>query len=1035
MKKFLSLLMMALLCVTTAWAEVVYTLDGTITGGTSGYDSESTIDQDFMTWKVTGNTNMSPWRIGGKSLDRVDKPVYSTTSMGSAITKVSLEVGEASSITVNSLKLIVASDAQFNTIIDEVTASFAAESTIDFTPTPGKEWAQNAYYKFVFNVTVSSTSNKFVEFKKATFCHESVATPVITFDPATAYEGDEVTCTITCATTDANIQYKLNDGEWQDYAPFTLTENTTVYAKATLGDDVSAVAEKTVTFTPITTVADIAALTALQNGTEFRMAQNWTATVVYVSGNFVYIKDNSGSTLLYDVTKNNPELAAGYTISNLYGKVSIYNGLFEVGKPATYSAEATSVVVNPDVMAVNNITADNVNQYVKLEGVTLSAISSSYFTINGTLTGRNRFSVDYPNSPTEGTYDVTGFVGYDSGKSDNMLQFWPTEINKVVSTEFGINVTPTPAEGQEFTAPVHVTIELLNAGEDADFDYYLDGVKQNAYPEGGFTLYKTTTLRVEAMNDDEDMTEAEWTGTYTINLPDLTMKVTPEPGTYATAQTVTASVEGITYGDIKWLWEFTPEGQTEANKDGEVATASIDESGSIYFYGTETLTGRTVEGTFNYVIDPNYVVPVATNKYQLVNSTDGLEAGANYIIVTAVEANYYAMGTITNQKGSKATGFVMNENKDIATLNNQTDVMVLTLGEGNNGWTLKTPEGKYINITGDNANITAVNDVKQVEITFANGRAKISGIEGRQILYRSRNYDVFGNYSSGNIGEEYLTVALYKQVIETPKTETPEISVTEGETEYTIAAAGAGTVKLYKAGEEVDNPCVVTRTGEDQTIVFTATAKEDGKLISDEATQTVTVPALPKTATPTIAVTEGDEAYTVTATGAGTVKLYKDGEEVANPFSVTRTDAEQTFVFTATAQEEGKLISDEASQTVTVPALPAPTYNITLDNQPGEYSKLINVKATVEPALPEGATLKYSIDDADPVEYNASKGVYLFKSSNLTLTAYDADGTTVLATAGGEYKYIVNVFGDLNGDGIVDTSDLGIIVNLILGKY
>ncbi len=817
-------------------------------------------------------------------------------------------------------------------------------------------------------VVLTAGTAKHVRIQKVTVTYtpastSSVAKPVISFNPTTAYTGDNVTCTIDHEDFENVSIYYTLDGTNPDAtktlysAPFTLTATTTVKAIAVDGDDVSSdIAENTVTFTPITTVADIAALTALQNGTEFRMAQNWTATVVYVSGNFVYIKDNSGSTLLYDVTQNGT--AAGNTISNLQGKVAIYNGLFEVGKPATYTIEATPLVtVNPVVMAVGDITAANANQYVKLEGVTLSAISSNYFTINGTLTGRNRFSVQYPDSPTEGTYDVTGFVGYDSGNSDNMLQFWPTEINKVVSTEFGINVTPTPAEGQEFTAPVHVTIELLNAGEDADFDYYLDDVKQNAYPEGGFTLYKTTTLRVEAMNDDEDVTEAEWTGTYTINLPDLTMKVTPEPGTYATAQTVTASVEGITYGDIEWLWEFTPEGQTEANKDGEVATASIDESGSIYFYGTETLTGRTVEGTFNYVIDPNYVVPVATNKYQLVNSTDGLEAGANYIIVTAVEANYYAMGTITNQKGSKATGFVMNENKDIATLDNQTDVMVLTLGEGDNGWTLKTPEGKYINITGDNANITAVNDVKQVEITFANGRAKISGKEGRQILYRSRNYDVFGNYSSGNIGEEYLTVALYKQVIETPKTETPEISVTEGETEYTIAAAGAGTVKLYK-----------------------------------------------------------------------------DGVEVANPFSVTRTDAEQTFVFTATAKEDGKLISDEASQTVTVPALPAPTYNITLDKEPGTYDSNIVVKATVS-ELPEGAKLYYiflptgSTATAQEKEYKA--GVKLIKSGTLTFILRGADNTE-LATAGGEYT--VPLFGDVDNDGDVDVTDVNIVVNALLGK-
>ncbi len=511
-----------MLVCTTAWAaDVFYTLDGTITGGNNGYATESDITQNGMQWKVMGNTDISPWRIGGKSLTGVDRPVYSTTPMGSAITNISLEVGAASNITVNSLKLIVASDAAFTNQLDEVTGTFVASSTIDFVPTSGTEWAANAYYKFVFNVTVSGSTNRFVEFKNAIFYAEAgaapaVATPVISFDKAAPYVGDNVTCTITCATEGASIQYSTDGETYQNYsAPFTLTETTTVYAKATLGDDVSAVAEKTVTFTPITTVADIAALTALQNGTEFRMAQNWTATVVYVSGNFVYIKDNSGSTLLYDVTKNNPELAAGYTISNLYGKVSIYNGLFEVGKPATYSAEATSVVVNPDVMAVNNITADNVNQYVKLEGVTLSAISSNYFTINGTLTGRNRFSVDYPNSPTEGTYDVTGFVGYDSGNSDNMLQFWPTafeDVTPVAAVEKPVIAfdKENPVEGETVNCTITCETQgatIMYALGEGDFQAYI----------AAFPLTETTTVKAKAVLGQDESSVA--TATITFSAP------------------------------------------------------------------------------------------------------------------------------------------------------------------------------------------------------------------------------------------------------------------------------------------------------------------------------------------------------------------------------------------------------------------------------------------------------------------------------------------------------------------------------------
>ena len=121
------------------WAvEVVhYTLDGTKTGSGSGYGTANDITQDGMSWKVTGNTSMTPWRIGGNSINKTDRPVYSTTAMGSAITKVELTVGTASSITVNSLKLLVYnnSDLKDTHKIDEVSKTFSASSTITFTPT------------------------------------------------------------------------------------------------------------------------------------------------------------------------------------------------------------------------------------------------------------------------------------------------------------------------------------------------------------------------------------------------------------------------------------------------------------------------------------------------------------------------------------------------------------------------------------------------------------------------------------------------------------------------------------------------------------------------------------------------------------------------------------------------------------------------------------------------------------------------------------------------------------------------------------
>jgi uncharacterized protein YjdB len=145
-----------------------YKLDGTITGGSNGYAAESEITQNNITWKVMANTTMSPWRIGGKSITNENRPVYSTTALSFDVKEVALEHGAASSITVNSVKLIVSTNSNFSDPVSELTGTFAASSTLKFERPSGTSW-KNCYFKIIYNVTVSVSSNKFVEFKSATF--------------------------------------------------------------------------------------------------------------------------------------------------------------------------------------------------------------------------------------------------------------------------------------------------------------------------------------------------------------------------------------------------------------------------------------------------------------------------------------------------------------------------------------------------------------------------------------------------------------------------------------------------------------------------------------------------------------------------------------------------------------------------------------------------------------------------------------------------------------------------------------------------
>ena len=171
--KLLLLLALLLTAVTGAWAEeqVVYTLDGTQTASNNAYATAGVVNQGGMTWMVTGNVNQNPWRIGGKSLSGVDRSIWSESSLDETVTKVTLEFGTASSITVNSITMMVAGDADFNNVIDSKPVNFSANNTVDVTPTEGKEW-KNAYYLFVFNVTVSGSSNKYFQLKSIKFYND-----------------------------------------------------------------------------------------------------------------------------------------------------------------------------------------------------------------------------------------------------------------------------------------------------------------------------------------------------------------------------------------------------------------------------------------------------------------------------------------------------------------------------------------------------------------------------------------------------------------------------------------------------------------------------------------------------------------------------------------------------------------------------------------------------------------------------------------------------------------------------------------------
>ena len=217
-----------------------------------------------------------------------------------------------------------------------------------------------------------------------------------------------------------------------------------------------------------------------------------------------------------------------------------------------------------------------------------------------------------------------------------------------------------------------------------------------------------------------------------------------------------------------------------------------------------------------------------------------------------------------------------------------------------------------------------------------------------------------------------------------------------------------------------------------------AYAKAEGKTASDVIAYEFIVQGLPQTDSPVISYSLTNEAVNVTATGAGEVKLYKDGVEVQNPCTIARTTVDQTFIFSATAKEDGKQISELTVIEVVVPAKPTERC-LTPSISYGETA--VGVVTITIYNGEDGATVYYWIyRDGDLIIENSFVGdSHTFDVSGVgsyTLKAIAKKEGMLDSSEGGIFFMIFQdplpvLLGDVNGDGMVNITDLNEMLNII----
>ncbi|MCR4614183.1 MAG: chitobiase/beta-hexosaminidase C-terminal domain-containing protein [Bacteroidaceae bacterium] len=604
--------LMLVVGMSSAWAQdPYYTLDTTTDAAkttNNSYAGTGTATIDGIEWAVNGNGQMYPWRLGGKSISNTDRTVNTNTAMGSAINKVVLTVGTASSITVNSLKLTVASDASFSTVLDEVTATFAASSDITFEPSTGTEWATGAYYKFTFNVTVSQSSNKFVQFSGVKFyapsASNAVATPTISPNGGTFATSQEVA--ITCTTSGATIQYSIDGGNnWQNYSsPFTITETTTVQAKATKSGMTDS-GTATATFTKAKVYTSLQQLQEDVTSTSQNLTLQMTDIyVTAVKNNNAYISDGTYGALIYT---SGHGLTAGQKLNGTLSNAQfvLYRGQTEITNFSSTGLTITEEALPAQVKTIDQITAANQSLLVTLENVTYdgTVLSDGTNSITPYTTFMNDLGLE-----SGKTYNITGIVVvYNS-----TLEFAPrtaddiVEVGGQVDTRTETHITFTQGSddypsGSEFTITVGDDFTSPEA-----WVTFPSGVYMTKTAAGPYLSYSGDNDEVATVNSE--------TGALTF--------VAGATGTI----TVTATFTGTTeYKPCEgyYILKVKPEEVTPTGTGDEITHDFVGVTGTTYtsWSGKEGTSGAVYAG--NTAGGNNAVQMRSTNSSGIITTTSG----------------------------------------------------------------------------------------------------------------------------------------------------------------------------------------------------------------------------------------------------------------------------------------------------------------------------------------------------------------------------------------------------------------------------
>ena len=694
-------------------------------------------------------------------------------------------------------------------------------------------------------------------------------------------------------------------------APFTLYETTTVKAIAVKGGISSSPATATFTKTGVATIAE--ALAVAQNST---FTFTGSAVVTYQTGRYVWIRDNTGSGLIFRGSSDTGTLNNGDILNaNWTAKNTTFNSVPEFSNPTDVASSSNDGPIAPFDKTLTGVTSANINEYVSFSNVTPSWDSSlgySYITIgNNKVYFRNNFFgyISTGLAATSGhTYNIEGIVYVDNGN----VFVYMTSVTEVNTGTPLLEALPTSLTFNDSGTGNSITVTGSNLGSD-NVGLTLATENSKFTPtlstttgwstDGGtywyFTPNNGSLNGMVAMNYTGRELSASETVTLANNVASTTVTVNYRADLYIV-------------GDYGSGWDFstgTPMTYDDTNNT-YTATITVDADNLILFarkydsnalWGTRYVFGPNSNGDWTVDTTPNpktgnidlndddpiyfvnagtYTIEINattgaltvtrevenTGDFELVTNVNDLNAGEEVIFVnTGTAGSAYAMSTTQGTNNRPGTAVTVSNGLKVSATN---ETQIFTLEAGTGGWYFKTVNGDiqgYIYASSSSSNQlktqATANDNAKATISLAGDGAATIVFQGsnsrNHMRYNPNNGSpIFNCYSStsttGNLAYIYKRSASIE----------PSIEVDPASLEIVIPAGSSseqGTVTVTETNTSGTTSVNITGDGASN---FTASL--------NNGTLTVTYSGTATQANPdeaTITLTNGSASATVDVTG------------------------------------------------------------------------------------------------------------------------------------------------------------------------